>query len=75
MSEHPVSAVPVDASSAGTTAGEVLRAAGLKDSAVARVNGELRDLALRVVGLGGRRDDLLQRPQPGQGREPVGVVG
>jgi threonyl-tRNA synthetase len=49
LSEHPVSAVPVYASSAGTTAGEVLRAAGLKDSAVARVNGELRDLAQVVA--------------------------
>jgi threonyl-tRNA synthetase len=37
--------VTVSAEQAGTTAGELLRAAGVKDSAVARVNGELRDLA------------------------------
>ena len=33
---------------AGTTAGEALRAAGVKDTAVARVNGVLRDLAHEV---------------------------
>ena len=33
---------------AGTTAGDVLRGAGVSDSAVARVNGELRDLAHEV---------------------------
>ena len=38
-------AVPVTAEQAGTTAGEVLRAAGVKDAAVARIGGELRDLA------------------------------
>jgi threonyl-tRNA synthetase len=37
--------VSVTAEQAGTTAGEVLRAAGLKDAAVARIGGELRDLA------------------------------
>jgi threonyl-tRNA synthetase len=37
--------VSVTAEQAGTTAGEVLRAAGLKDAAVARVGGELRDLS------------------------------
>jgi threonyl-tRNA synthetase len=37
--------VTVPADQAGTTAGEVLRAAGVKDAAVARVGGELRDLA------------------------------
>ena len=37
--------VSVSAEQAGTTAGEVLRAAGVKDAAVARVGGELRDLA------------------------------
>ncbi len=36
--------VRVTAEQAGTTAGEVLRAAGVSDSAVARVGGELRDL-------------------------------
>ncbi len=35
----------VGAEQAGTTAGELLRAAGVTDTAVARVNGELRDLA------------------------------
>jgi threonyl-tRNA synthetase len=35
----------VSAEQAGTTAGELLRAAGVKDAAVARVCGELRDLA------------------------------
>jgi threonyl-tRNA synthetase len=37
--------VTVTAEQAGTTAGDVLRAAGVKDSAVARVGGVLRDLA------------------------------
>ncbi|MBW3648171.1 MAG: threonine--tRNA ligase, partial [Actinobacteria bacterium] len=37
--------VTVTAEQAGTTAGEVLRAAGITDSAVARVAGRLRDLA------------------------------
>jgi threonyl-tRNA synthetase len=41
----------VEGSQAGTTAGELLRAAGVTDSAVARVNGELRDLA-HVVAAG-----------------------
>ena len=40
-----VDAVVVDAASAGRTAGELLREAGVKDAAVARVNDELRDLA------------------------------
>ena len=44
-------AVPVSAEQAGATAGEVLRAAGVKDAAVARVGGELVDLA-RVVAEG-----------------------
>ena len=37
--------VSVTAEQAGTTAGEVLKAAGVKDTAVARIGGELRDLA------------------------------
>jgi threonyl-tRNA synthetase len=37
--------VSVTAEQAGTTAGEVLRSAGVSDSAVARVGGQLRDLA------------------------------
>ncbi len=37
--------VTVSAEQAGTTAGEVLRAAGVSGSAVSRVDGELRDLA------------------------------
>jgi threonyl-tRNA synthetase len=37
--------VSVTAEQAGTTAGEVLRAAGVKGSAVARIGGQLRDLA------------------------------
>ncbi|MEO6205819.1 MAG: threonine--tRNA ligase [Mycobacteriales bacterium] len=49
-------AVTVDAGQAGTTAGELLRAADAKDSAVARVNGELRDLA-HVVAAG----DLVEQ--------------
>ena len=48
MSEQAVPAVRVDASSAGRTAGELLREAGVKDTAVARVDGELRDLAAVV---------------------------
>ncbi len=43
--------VHVTAEQAGTTAGDVLRAAGVKDSAVARVGGKLRDLS-SVVGEG-----------------------
>jgi threonyl-tRNA synthetase len=39
----PALTVPPDG--AGRTAGELLRDAGVKDTAVARVNGELRDLA------------------------------
>ncbi len=42
--EAPVS-VSVTAEQAGTTAFEVFKAVGVKDTAVARVNGELRDLA------------------------------
>ena len=46
MSSDPALAVPsVTAEQAGTTAGEVLKAEGVKDTAVARINGELRDLA------------------------------
>ncbi|MDT7572056.1 MAG: threonyl-tRNA synthetase, partial [Actinomycetota bacterium] len=44
MSESP-SVLTVPADGAGRTAGELLRDAGVKDTAVARVNGELRDLA------------------------------
>jgi len=43
--ENPPAAVRVDASQAGTTAAEVLAGAGVKDTAVARVDGVLRDLA------------------------------
>ncbi|HUR15338.1 MAG TPA: threonine--tRNA ligase, partial [Mycobacteriales bacterium] len=49
MPENPPVAVCVDASQAGTTAGEVLVAAGVKDTAVARVDGQLRDLAHLVA--------------------------
>jgi threonyl-tRNA synthetase len=45
VSEIPSASVRVDASQAGTTAGSVLVAAGLKDTAVARVDGTLVDLA------------------------------
>ncbi len=38
-------AVHVTAEQAGETAGDLLKAQGVKDTAVARVNGELRDLA------------------------------
>jgi threonyl-tRNA synthetase len=51
VSEVPPVAVTVDASQAGTTAGEVLAAAGVKDTGVARVAGVLRDLA-HVVAAG-----------------------
>ena len=44
MSES-VSVLTVPSDGAGRTAGELLRDAGVKDAAVARVNGELRDLA------------------------------
>jgi len=43
--ESAPAAVRVPAEQAGATAGEVLRTAGVKDAAVARVAGELRDLA------------------------------
>jgi threonyl-tRNA synthetase len=42
---EPVAALTVPADGAGRTAGELLREAGVSDTAVARVNGELRDLA------------------------------
>ena len=48
-STAPPAVVHVTAEQAGTTAGEVLRGAGCKDSAVARIGGELRDLATGVV--------------------------
>ncbi|MBK5308308.1 MAG: threonine--tRNA ligase [Frankiaceae bacterium] len=48
MSE-PVSALTVPADGAGRTAGDLLREQGIKDTAVARINGELRDLAHVVV--------------------------
>jgi threonyl-tRNA synthetase len=44
VSESP-SVLTVPSDGAGRTAGELLRDAGVKDTAVARVNGELRDLA------------------------------
>jgi threonyl-tRNA synthetase len=58
VSENVPVAVRVDASQAGTTAGEVLSAAGVKDTAVARVDGVLRDLA-HVVAEG---DSVEQVP-------------
>jgi len=46
LSTDPATAVlTVTAEQAGGTAGELLKAAGVKDTAVARVGGELRDLA------------------------------
>ncbi|GAC1445385.1 MAG: threonine--tRNA ligase [Mycobacteriales bacterium] len=42
---EPAAVLTVPAGGAGRTAGELLREAGVTDSAVARVNGELRDLA------------------------------
>jgi threonyl-tRNA synthetase len=56
--DHPPAVVRATAEQAGTTAGEVLRAAGVKDSAVARIGGELRDLA-HVVAEG---DDVEAVP-------------
>jgi threonyl-tRNA synthetase len=41
--------VTVSAEQAGSTAGELLKAAGITDSAVARVGGELRDLSSAVA--------------------------
>jgi threonyl-tRNA synthetase len=46
---QPAAALTVPADGAGRTAGELLREAGVKDTAVARVNGELRDLASVVA--------------------------
>ncbi len=57
-SPAPPAVVKVTAEQAGTTAGEVLRAAGVKDSGVARIAGELRDLA-HVVAEG---DEVEQVP-------------
>ncbi len=54
----PTSVLTVSAEQAGTTAAEVLRAAGVKDAAVVRVGGELRDLA-HVVAAG---DDVEPVP-------------
>jgi threonyl-tRNA synthetase len=42
---EPASVLTVPTDGAGRTAGELLREAGVKDTAVARVNGQLRDLA------------------------------
>ena len=65
---------------AGTTAGEALKAAGVKDTAVARVDGELRDLAHVARRGRGRRGRAvrergrprgaaaLRRPRAGPGR-------
>ena len=44
----PAPSVRVSEEQAGRTAGEVLREAGVRDSAVARVDGDLRDLASPV---------------------------
>jgi threonyl-tRNA synthetase len=46
---EPAPVLTVSADGAGRTAGELLREGGVKDSAVARVNGELRDLAHLVA--------------------------
>ena len=56
-SSGPVT-LTVTAAQAGTTAGDVLKAAGVTDSAVVRLSGELRDLA-HVVAAG---DELEQVP-------------
>jgi threonyl-tRNA synthetase len=48
---EPASVLTVPTDGAGRTAGELLRDAGVTDTAVARVNGELRDLA-HVVAVG-----------------------
>jgi threonyl-tRNA synthetase len=58
LPEQPPAVVRVSAEQAGTTAGEVLRAAGVTDTAVARVGGALRDLA-HVVAEG---DDVEAVP-------------
>ena len=55
---EPPAVVRVSAEQAGTTAGEVLRAAGVTGAAVARIAGELRDLA-HVVAEG---DELSAVP-------------
>ena len=46
---QPSSVLTVSADGAGRTAGELLREAGVTGAAVARVNGELRDLATLVI--------------------------
>ncbi|MEX2289902.1 MAG: threonine--tRNA ligase [Mycobacteriales bacterium] len=45
----PPAVLTVSAEQAGTTAGELLRAAGVKDTAVARIGGDLCDLASVVA--------------------------
>ena len=55
----------VTAEQAGQTAGELLKAAGVKDSAVARVGGELRDLA-HVVAAGDTVEQVPYASQDGR---------
>ena len=57
-SPAPPAVVKVTSEQAGTTAGDVLRAAGVKDSGVARIAGELRDLAHLVA----EADEVEQVP-------------
>ena len=57
--------VSVTAEQAGTTAGEVLRDAGVKDAAVARIGGELRDLA-HVVAEGDRVEAVPYASEDGR---------
>ncbi len=49
MPDAPPASLTVSSEQAGQTAGELLRAAGVQDTAVARVAGELRDLAHPVA--------------------------
>jgi threonyl-tRNA synthetase len=65
MLENQPVAVRVDASQAGTTAGEVLAAAGVKDTAVARVDGVLRDLA-HVVAEGDTVEQVAYGSEDGR---------
>ncbi len=65
MSAPPPVAVQVDSSAAGSTAADVLFAAGGKDSAVARVDGVLRDLSY-VVSEGERVEQVPYGSEDGR---------
>jgi threonyl-tRNA synthetase len=64
-SSAPSAVVHVTAEQTGATAGEVLKAAGVADAAVARIGGELRDLAA-VVAEGDTVEPVLYGSEDGR---------